>query len=72
MVVKLSISIDDELAKLIKAEAKRTGRSVSEIFSRAIVCYGKEMAKKAYMQMASGKKIEIPEEAQLESFKKYL
>lgn len=71
MSTKISISLDDELAKLIKKEAERTGRTVSEIFTEAIKAYRKEKRRQAYINIAkSKKKIELFEEAQLESVRK--
>ena len=71
MTVKLSISVNDELAELVKKEAKKTGRSVSEIFTEAIKAYRKEKRRQAYINIAkSEKKIELFEEAQFETIRK--
>ena len=70
MSVKISISLNDELAKLVKNEAEKTGRSVSEIFRDAMKLYRKEQARRAYIQIASGKQPELFEEAQLEVIRK--
>ena len=70
MNVKLSISLNEDLAELVKKEAKKTGRSVSEVFAYAIKLYRKEQALNAYKQIASGKQPELFEEAQLEVIRK--
>ena len=71
MSIKLSISLDNELAKLIKEEAEKTGRTVSEIFAEAIRAYRKEKRRQAYVNIAkSKKKIELFEEAQFEAIRK--
>ena len=73
MVVKLSISLDEELADMIKREAKRTGRTVSDIFHDAIKAYWKEKRRQAYVSIAkSSKKAELFEEAQLEVMRKLI
>ena len=58
MSVKLSISINNELAELIKKEAKRTGRTVSEIFADAIRAYQKEKRRGAYIRFKLNKKLQ--------------
>ena len=71
MVIKLSISLDEELADLIKREAKRSGRTVSEVLRDAIKAYRNEKRREAYMNISkSKKKIELFEEAQLEVLRK--
>ena len=71
MVVKISISLDEELVKIVKKEAARSGRAVSEIFADAIRAYRKEKRRQAYMNIAkSKKKVELFEEAQLEVIRK--
>ena len=73
MTVKLSISLNENLAELVKKEAKKTGRSVSKIFADAVRVYRKELARRAYAQIGSfGKEFEVFEAAQLESFRKFL
>ncbi len=68
MSIKFSISIDDDLAKLVKKEASRTGRNISEIFTEAIKAYRKELARKSYAEIGKiNEEIEIFEDAQLES-----
>lgn len=73
MSTKLSISIDDELAKLIKAEAKRTGRSVSEVFADAIRAYRKYKRRESYARFAksnvSSQLLKEFEDIQLETLK---
>ena len=71
MSIKISISLDDELVKLIKNEAEKTGRTVSEVFAEAIRAYRKEKRRQAYINIAkSKKKIELFEEVQLETIRK--
>ena len=71
MSIKISISLDDELVKLIKNEAEKTGRTVSEVFAEAIRAYRKEKRRQAYINIAkSKKKIELFEEAQFEAIRK--
>ena len=71
MSIKISISLDDELVKLIKNEAEKTGRTVSEVFAEAIRAYRKEKRRQAYINIAkSKKKIELFEEAQFETIRK--
>ena len=55
MSIKISISLDDELAKLIKNEAKKTGRSVSELIADAIKAYRKLKRVQAYARFAKSK-----------------
>ena len=62
--------MDDELVKIIKEEAARSGRAVSEIFADAIRAYRKEKRRQAYINIAKSKKIELFEEAQLETIRK--
>jgi len=70
MSIKISISLDNELAKLIKKEAEVSGRTVSEIFADAVRAYRKEKRRQAYINIAKSKKIELFEEAQLETIRK--
>ena len=74
MSTKLSISLNEELAELVKKEAKRTGRTVSEIFADAIRAYQKEKRREAYLRFKSNKKLQdemkLFERAQLEAMKK--
>ena len=55
MVIKLSISLDEDLANIIKKEAKRTGRTVSDVFKDAIKAYQKERIRQAYMKFKNSK-----------------
>ena len=55
MSVKISISLNNELAKLIKAEAEKTGRSVSELIADAIKAYRKLKRIQAYTRFAKSK-----------------
>ncbi|KAF0195117.1 MAG: hypothetical protein FD167_5860 [bacterium] len=55
MSVKLSISLDNELAELIKKEAQKTGRSVSELIADAIKAYRKLKRVQAYARFAKSK-----------------
>ena len=74
MNIKLSISLDEELAVLVKKEAKRTGRTVSEIFADAVIAYQKEKRKQAYSRFVLSKEtkeeLKLFEKAQLEAMKK--
>ena len=65
MVVKISISLDEELVKIVKKEAARSGRAVSEIFADAIRAYQKEKRREAYARFAKSK-----EAKELKSFEK--
>ena len=55
MVVKLSISLNEELAELVRREAKRTGRTVSDIFKDAIKAYQKERIRQSYIKFTKSK-----------------
>ena len=55
MSIKISISLEDELGKLIKKEAEKTGRSVSELIADAIKAYRKLKRIQAYARFASSK-----------------
>ncbi len=55
MSIKISISLDDELAKLVKKEAQATGRSVSELIADAIKAYRKLKRVQAYARFAKSK-----------------
>ena len=69
MTVKLSISINDELAKLVKKEAQASGRSVSELIADAIKAYRKLKRIQAYARFAkskAAKELSTLEKAQFE------
>ena len=69
MTVKLSISINDELAKLVKKEAQASGRSVSELIADAIKAYRKLKRIQAYARFAkskAAKELSALEKAQFE------
>lgn len=73
MVVKLSISLDEGLAKLIKDEATKSKRTVSEVFADAIRAYQKERRREAYARFAkskAAKEFRHLEEAQFELARK--
>ena len=55
MSTKISISLDDELVKLIKTEVEKTGRSVSELIADAIKAYRKLKRVQAYARFAKSK-----------------
>ena len=69
MSTKLSISLNEELAELVKKEAKRTGRTVSEIFAEAVKAYRKLKRIQAYARFAkstAAKELSTLEKAQFE------
>ena len=69
MSIKISISLDDELAKLIKKEAEKTGRTVSELVADAIKAYRKLKRVQAYARFAkskAAKELSTLEKAQFE------
>ena len=68
MVVKLSISLDKELAELIKKDAESTGRTVSEVFVDAIKAYQKEKRRESYTRFAQAKSKKL--QAELNQFEK--
>ena len=74
MNIKLSISLDENLAELVKKEAKKTGRTISDIFSEAVRAYHKEKRRKAYLSFKASDELEeemkLFENAQLEDMKK--
>ena len=80
MNTKISISLDEELVKLIKKEASRAGRSVSEVFADAIRAYQREKRRKAYLRfklsLSSKEKLKedlmLFEKAQLEDISRTL
>ena len=75
MSVKLSISLKEDLVELVKQEAKKTGRTISEIFAEAIKAYRKEKRREAYTNFKMSKKLQeemaLFERAQLQDMKKY-
>lgn len=69
MSIKISISLEDELAKLVKREAERTGRTVSELIADAIKAYRKLKRLQAYARFAKSnvaKELSALEKAQFE------
>ena len=74
MSIKLSISLDEKLAELVRSEAKRSGRTVSEVFADAVRAYQKERRREAYSRFKLSKTVQeemkLFEKAQLEDFKK--
>lgn len=71
MSIKISISLEDELAKLVKREAQRTGRTVSELIADAIKAYRKLKRIESYINiMKSKNKPELFEDVQFEVINK--
>lgn len=68
MSVKISISLDEELVSMIKKEAKRTGRTVSDIFKDAVKAYQKERISLAYENFMKAKKSRRELVKELEQF----